>query len=186
MPWGDYGHILANGMSMHLHRRDGQIQLERTGPFIPPISFPGLGDVIVTSRFRQALEGSGLVGLGFAPVIKARIVELNWHRWDKSAAEPKAYPSGGEPENYILARRHSDAIANMLGTLWELVPPSAGTTERHRLGAGTQVEIRLRPTGGADIFRAEGVSGVYVTNRARDWLVAQASEWVAFRDVVLA
>jgi hypothetical protein len=100
--------------------------------------------------------------------------------------EPKAYSNGGEPENYILARRHSGAIANMLGTLWELVPPLASAIERHQHGAGTQVEIRLRPTGDADIFRAEGVSGVYVTRRARDWLVAQAGEWVAFRDVVVA
>jgi hypothetical protein len=186
MPWGDYGSILAGGMSMHLDRAGGHIQLERTGPFIPPITFPGIGDIIVTARLRDGLERSGLVGFGFAPVIKARIVELNWHRWDRAAPEPKVYPSDGEPESYILSRRHSRAMANMLGNLWELVLPIGGTVERHPESAAFGTEIRLKPSGGADIFRADGVGYDYVSESARAWLTKHAGEWVAFHDVVLA
>jgi hypothetical protein len=37
-PWGDYGSILQHGMTAHLGRNpEGLAQLERTGPFIPPI-----------------------------------------------------------------------------------------------------------------------------------------------------
>lgn len=57
-PWGDYGRLLRNGMSAHLPRQEGMIQLERTGPFIPPISFAGVGDIIVTDEIRVRLEAA--------------------------------------------------------------------------------------------------------------------------------
>ena len=90
MPWGDYGSILASGMSTHLPRKDGLIQLERTAPFVPPISFPGIGDIVVTNAFRAELEASGLTGFTFAPIVKARIVESNWETWDRDASKPNA------------------------------------------------------------------------------------------------
>jgi len=116
-PWGDYGRILIHGMSIHLPREDGLIQLERTGPFIPPITFPGAGDVVVTRELRVALEGSGLTGLGFGALIKQHIVRLEWESWDGDADEPAEYPEGGEPEDYILGRPHSASAANAMGIL---------------------------------------------------------------------
>ena len=120
-PWGDYGRILVAGMSAHLPRKEGLIQLERTGPFIPPVSFPGLGDIVVAANFRAALESSGLTGISFQPVIKARIVELNWPLWDSTSDDPAEYPAEGAPEDYILARPHSDEVSAQLGDVWELV-----------------------------------------------------------------
>jgi len=179
MPWGDYGNILGSGMSAHLSRKDGLIQLERTAPFVPPISFPGIGDIVVTGAFRAELEASGLTGFTFAPIIKARIVESNWETWDRGASKPNAHPPGGEPENYILARPHQPELADRVGALWELVPGLGGTVERRKIGPGPRdVEILLRPCGTDDFFRAEGVRYNYVTQRAMEWLVAHASEWV--------
>ena len=54
--WGDYGSILINGMSRHLPRKDNLIQLERTGPFIPPITLPGIGDMLAISAVKNDLE----------------------------------------------------------------------------------------------------------------------------------
>ena len=76
--WGDYYDLLMHGMSCHSGRDKGLIQLERTGPFVPPISLPGIGDVVVTDRFRKKLEASGLLGLRFQPVTKKLIVESDW------------------------------------------------------------------------------------------------------------
>ena len=179
MPWGDYGRILASGMSAHLPRKDGLIQLERTAPFVPPISFPGIGDIVVTHAFRAELEASGLVGFTFAPVMKARIVESKWETWDRSAPKPAAYPTGGEPENYILASPHQPELADRIGALWEIVPGLGGTVERRRTGEGPRdVDVILRPSGASDVFRAEGVRYNYVTQRAMEWLLARASDWV--------
>jgi hypothetical protein len=179
MPWGDYGRILLSGMSTHLPRKDGVIQFERTAPFVPPISFPGIGDIVITNAFRAELEASGLVGFTFAPVIKARIVDSNWETWDRAAPKPAAYPPGGEPENYILASPHELELADRIGALWELVPGIGGTVERRKTGEGPRdVDVILTPSGASDVFRAEGVRYNFATQRAMEWLVARAGEWV--------
>jgi hypothetical protein len=51
--WGDYGHILQHGMASHSPRIGGRLALERTGPFIPPVTLPGIGDVVLDSHARQ-------------------------------------------------------------------------------------------------------------------------------------
>src|SRR6202020_580856 len=99
--WGDYGSILINGLSRHLPRKDNLIQLERTGPFIPPVTLPGLGDIVATSDLKIDLEASDFNQLTFAPVLKARIVEYRWEQWDLTSENPAEYPETGEPENYI-------------------------------------------------------------------------------------
>ena len=85
--WGDYYDILMHGMSCHLDRDGGIIQLERTGPFVPPISLPGIGDIVITAEFRGKLEASGLTGLHFQPVIKKLIVWSDWETWNDEAEE---------------------------------------------------------------------------------------------------
>lgn len=54
--WGDYGDILIHGMSAYAERTDGKIQLYRTGSFVPPISFPGISEVVVTDEFKDFLQ----------------------------------------------------------------------------------------------------------------------------------
>ena len=115
--WGDYGSILINGMSRHLPRKDNVIQLERTGPFIPPITLPGVLDIVVTSDIKSELEASSFTQLTFAPVVKVRIVEYHWEHWDLTSEKPAEYPETGEPENYILARPHSPSIGRKSGSV---------------------------------------------------------------------
>jgi len=181
--WGDYSHVLVAGMSAHLDRRDGLIQLERTGPFVPPITFPGIGDVIATDDFRQKLEDSGLTGITFQPVYKTRIVHLEWERWNWLAEEPDEYPEDGEPERYILGRPHSRPLAEAIGDLWEVCPRECVDVERVQVGARSwDVEIRvvLSTWDGTDWFRGRGYSYNYVSEKARTWLQENAPEWVAF------
>jgi len=112
--WGDYGHILQHGMTAHLSRADNLLQLERTGPYIPPITFPGIGDVVLSSHAKQLLESSGLTGFGFRPVKKVLIVELHWDKWDWTADEPEQFPDSGEPEDYILGQQHNPSASAAL------------------------------------------------------------------------
>lgn len=86
---------------------------------IPPITLPGLGDIVATSDFMKELDASNFTQLTFAPVLKARIVEYHWEQWDRASEKPAEYPETGEPEDYILARPHSEPIAEQLGDLWE-------------------------------------------------------------------
>ena len=119
--WGDYADILVHGMSAHLSRRDGPLQLERVGPYVPPITFPGISDIVLTNA-AKAFVASKLEGVSFRPIVLAKCVRIDWTAWDATRDEPVEYPEGGEPEDYILSRPHDAALASELGSFWELVP----------------------------------------------------------------
>ncbi len=121
-------------MSARLERKQGLIQLERSGPAIAPITFPGPGDIIVTQALQIELAQSGLTGFSFLPVIKHTVVELDWEGWDVTADTPEEWPDGGEPEGYVVGQPHSTAAAttaaaDALGILFEL---RAEGRRRHR------------------------------------------------------
>jgi hypothetical protein len=184
--WGDYGDILMHGMALHLDRTsDGRLQLERTGPFIPPVSFPG--GLVVTDAFRHQLELSGLTGFGFRPVVLARIVRLEWEKWDRTVPEPAEYPESGEPEDYILERPHDPALARGLGPLWEVVFESGLATRRPRpiVKHQREIEVLVDSWSGADLCSATGVGFIYASDRAQEWLRGEATEHVVFEDCTL-
>lgn len=180
--WGDYGDILITGMTSHLARDNGLLQLERTGPFVPPIALTGVGEIVVTSGFKDALETSGLSGLCFQPVIKKHIVHLGWETWDSTALEPLEYPDTLEPEDYILLRSHDPDLANDMGDLWEISLGTHAQTEREsqmfkdRIPA---IYLLHSSWDGTDWFHAEGVSRVYVSEKAKEWLEAVVPQWVS-------
>src|SRR5437879_2180973 len=78
-PWGDYGDILIHGMASR--SKTGELELERTGPFVPPISQPG-NYVIVTAAFLGELRESELKGFDVGPVKKKRIPNVDWRQWE--------------------------------------------------------------------------------------------------------
>jgi hypothetical protein len=150
--WGDFGDILVHGMTNHLPRENGSLQLERTGPFVPQIFFPGVSDVIVNDLVKLKLSAL-LPELLFRPVIKARIVQLNWHEWPATGEEPAVLPESGEPEDYVLAAPHSASLAEELGPLWEVV--AVIDAEIQGSGGG----IRLRRFNGQHLVRANIMGG---------------------------
>ncbi|HEX5081214.1 MAG TPA: hypothetical protein VFY40_04150 [Blastocatellia bacterium] len=184
-PWGDYGRMLMHGMTSHLPRTsEGLLQLERTAPFVPPITFPGISDLVVTDNFRQRLDSSGLTGLSFMPVKKARIVTLEWERWDRKAPKPAFYPESGEPEDYILSRRHNPKMAEVVGELWEIALTVGLRTQRPRpvVERMEEIEVLLSSWNGADLCRATGVGYVYASDRAQQFFLNEVCDYVAFRD----
>jgi hypothetical protein len=183
-PWGDYGDILQHGMTSHLERTGGLLSLERTGPYIPPITFPGIDDIVVNAAARRLLESSGLTGFDFRPVHKALIVNLNWEDWDITADDPPEYPKSGEPEDYILERPHDAVIARQMGDVWELVIPMAAVVGRSSPKWSPSVEfwVEVSSWTGADLFRGEGLRAVLASEHARLWLEEHLGEFVSFEE----
>jgi hypothetical protein len=179
MPWGDYGHILANGMAEGQGGPDEPLKLERTGPFVPPISFPG-HSIVVTDTFRMALENSGLSGQSFLPIAKKRITRVDWRRWSPIGDDEMKYPSGNEPENYILRRKHSPETAEELGVLWQLWPAPIAEIDRTN-----GFKLVAESCKGKDFFQAanDWTRWNYVSRSAREWLEREAAEWVSFEPV---
>jgi len=182
--WGDYNDILQHGMTAHLERTRGLLSLERTGPYIPPITYPGIGDVLLTTDARKMLESSGLSGFTFQPVYKARIVALNWNYWDLKLNEPPQFPASGEPEDYILDRPTSSSAADAMGDVWELVVPVTAKIGRARESVQSFRELYvLRDSwNGADIFRGEGYRSPLVTARAKAWIEEHFARYVLFEE----
>lgn len=201
-PWGDYGRILAHGITMHLGpTSDGRLRLERTGPFMPAVTAPGFS-LLVNATMRQRIEISGLTGVSFREVEKAHIVRLAWDQWDKSAAEPEEYPEGGEPEGYILQHPHDERLANEMGSIFEILalgkctidvqriehPPGPDAAPRRNPLTGemmpprgkTERRQKLEATDGSDSLKAG--RGVFVSDRARALL---DSEWLRFEALEL-
>jgi hypothetical protein len=175
-PWGDYGDILIHGMASRAPM--GDLELERTGPFIPPISQP-YGFVVVTAAFWEDLRKSGLMGLEVGPILKKRIPRVDWLEWEPYGTKEMKYPSGGEPENYILRRKHSPEAADALGDLWEI-----------RFRPGIQVSreggyhLVASTWDGSDFVVPKGdwTNYLYVSESAREWLLQKAPDWVAFAE----
>ncbi len=145
--WGDYGDVLVNGYALNSldRREDERLRVSRTGPFMPPITFPGASAyVVVSDAFRQQLSKSALGDFKFRPVTKEHIVELHWEKWDR-ATSPAKYPDSGEPEDY-LAGPHSPRASEELGDLWEVVL---------RRGATVKADMQFSPPGVLPLARLE-------------------------------
>lgn len=186
MPWGDYGSILAHGM-LALQGSKRRLQLERTGPFIPPISFPSTSATVVTANMKSRLQKSGLSGLRFPRVHKLRIVKLRWEKWDRTRDRPVRYPLGGEPENYILIGGHNEDVSQEMGALFELRP----TRRLPFAECGTEIMWKrewpiLRPAfaawRGEDFFYGQRGNRIYLSSRAKRWLLRTVSDWVELEE----
>lgn len=189
VPWGDYGSILLSGMTSHLSREDGLLQLERTGPFVPPISFPGISEIVATDTMKAKLETSGLTGFTFQPVIKRHIVHLEWETWNKEAPEPPLYPDTGEPEDYILLQPHSPSLAEEMEPLCEVVLQPTASVERVSVGPrpwDVEIHVLLSSWDGSDFFRANGVGYNYLSEKAKLWLEEEVHDWVKFEEALIA
>jgi hypothetical protein len=180
--WGDYGHILQHGMVAHLPRVDGRLALERSGPYIPPITLPGIGDIVLTSEAQKLLYRSVLSGFSFLPVEKMLVVELPWETWNLDAVQPAEFPESGQPEDYILGKRHSPNASRELGELWEIVVPSTATILRPRSVVSSYQELRidLNTWNGSDLFRGEGYGSILFSENARDWFSKHWGRYVQF------
>lgn len=170
-PWGDYGHILRNGL-LAPYQEGGSpvVEVERTGPFIPPITFP-FDAIVVTESTKEHMETDCFTGLQFARARYVKVVRLDWHKWDALAPEPQRYPASGEPENYIIKRKNCDRTAALMPTIWAFDVPS--TPGLQLMGSD---RFRRGHAPNADIFREHSIH--WVSERMRVWLEGNLGEWI--------
>ena len=189
--WGDLGRVLISGYARR-ETVDTPLRLNRTGPFLPPISFPllpiGGRPMVVSAEFRRVLEARNIPGLQFRTVIKDCIVKLAWHQWDLTADEPRQHPCD-EPEDYLLGRKHHARTAAQMSDAWELLPPVVPLrTERiwnDSVGFLDQFHAYTDHAEYPGFFasRADNYADLLVDEPNRQWLQTQIGEWLQFCDV---
>lgn len=172
-PWGDYGALLKNGMidgSSFAGETPEPLALSRTGPFVPPISFPW-NEVVVTSDVRARIESESFTGVSFLPVSLQKCVKSDWTNWGTSDEMPEHLPAGNAPENYIDRPPHDAALARKMPKLWALfVPPNEGLQIE---GTQTYYAEKAPKT---DMFR--GYAYIWVSARVADFFQTHYGEWV--------
>ena len=180
-PWGDYGDILSQGLA--IRHDDGRVELSRSGPFVPPISFPGSGNLLVTGETKNLLQNSGLVGIGeFLPVIKVKVVMIPWHEWNPHENLPnERLPFNGEPEEYIHHNPHCHATANAIGNIWSWEPERMGRVNRDQ----EKLSFEGIRESDFDVFRVNDRSfrRIFVKDRVKKMIEQSAGNWVAFETV---
>lgn len=166
--WGDYGQVLIAGMAARRDDRSTPLSLERTGPFAPAISLPGRRNIVVTDDCKQRIEVS-CPESEFRSVVKERIVFSAWEEWDWDDERPEEMPEGGEPENYVMGKSHSDDAASEMGAMWELLVAFGAhvDTDEKRKAWDYDIRIHLETWNGLHIFLASKHGSTKGT-----WLIA--------------
>jgi len=184
--WGDYGYVLISGYAKR--REDGRLDIDRIGPFLPPISFPRVVFArlpVVTHTFRERLV-TRFPALHFEPVVKHLIVRLHWHEWPRDTHRPHQLPRDGEPESYIRGRPHDDQVAEEMPQLWEIagpvIPGRLRRVEDPRLGYLDRFMGTIPPSN-EQVALCNG--RLVVTDVGREWLMNEVGTWIKICPVEL-
>jgi hypothetical protein len=195
-PWDGFGKDLVHGVSEIRGEQKGCLDLKRTGPFVPPISFPDVRPwsdrVVVTDAFRKVLESANLGRLEFCEVVKSRIVDVSdvrWDEWDLDSTErtEEIRASGGLED--FLERPHSPELANTMGDLWQVVLDDDAVADVTITGPPIVIHIRIdvKTWNGDAIFWARDRPAmdrwIIVTDHGKRWLEQHAEKWVRFEEL---
>ena len=180
--WGDYGYVLCNGLGSYGESYK-QTKLCRSGPFVPPISFPlGSKAVVVTDAARRLVQKTGLSGIGeFRLVDLDKVVQIDWENWDRTRELTDAMlPFNGEPEEYILHNPHDSIVASMIDQLWTWHPEQIGSIVRTNRGPRLEGVV-----GRLDVFRIndEWWTRIIVNDKGKQVLSEIFLDWLAFEEI---
>jgi hypothetical protein len=137
--------------------------MSRTGPFVPPITFP-FSHIVVAETLRRTMEESMVGGITFQPIVKRHIAHVAWDNWEMDADEPRYYPESGEPAHYILEKPHDPDLALRMGSL-------------DRLQRTTWDDEGV--PGGFDAWKTPEWSGLLASERLAELLDRVSPDWIS-------
>jgi len=123
--------------------------------------------MVVTEAARAAIDGAGLPRFVWRPVVKHHIPRLDWSpvvNTRRRLAAPVP-----DPEAFLVEADHDPAVAEALGDLWAVEVPSVALGESFEL----------------DLFRITNRVWLFVSERCRTVLEAQADGWLEFQPVMM-
>jgi len=183
-PWGDYGLLLEHGLGM-MNRERTALHLRRAGPYIYPITMP-FGEVVINDGVHSKLVSADLIGLRCVPVIKDKIVAIDWQQWDRSKRSPAFYPENGSPVNYIECGAHSEKAAKAMGPLWAIDLPVVARVVRPRKGDVSPKSVRVDKASlsGVDFAVSRDVLWPIMSIRAVELVRDEAGDRIRFEPCI--
>lgn len=188
--WSIVGPQMIDCLRSHRDESTGLIHIERTGPCAPPVALASMDEFVVTQDFRNWISESCLGQFEFKPVVKDRVIEINWHLWDTDSDTDISIPRDCDPEAYLMDLPHSANAAAELGELWEWIIAPGGVRELVPRADKPFLFDRWFHTAtwnGADIFRAgiepnDFAGKTIVTRRAMESLLGKWPKYLTFRE----
>jgi len=182
-PWGSMGNILIHGFLWDEHFPD-VYELVRTGPFVPPISFPS-GYCAITDAVKEELKTMGFSGVELSELPLGKVVESDWHLRDRTQDFDYSLVSDddeiSESEDLILVPEHCPDMAKGMPKMWLLRGVQVhfeweSYSDDLKTLSWTQSELN-----GWD-FCSPSDSIVFVSQRAKAWLQDRYGTWVEFEE----
>lgn len=181
-----YNHWLVHG-SVRRNPATKQLELERIGPYAPPILFPSKGLILVSSSVKNNLVESHLTGVNFIAVVKKRVVHHAWRVGDpwvvteyKADEIPilAAHVEQSARLDSIMNQPHSTVASAAIGDYWELKVQESSTHER-RNSSGQYFLSNITGKLG-DMFQPHGSESIYLSPEGHNWMSTTLGKWVDF------
>ena len=182
-PWGGMGDVLIHGFLWNEHIPD-VYELVRTGPFVPPISFPSR-TCVITDTVKNDLQATGFLGLELSELSLGKVVESDWHLRDRTQEfDYSMVPDDdaiSEPEDLILVPEHRPDLAKGMPKMWKLRGVQVHFewetyTDNLQSLSWTKSELN-----GWDFCSPSGAL-LFVSRQAKEWLQGRYGEWLEFRE----
>lgn len=192
--WGHFGEYLIGGRTTRTHLSPAPMDLERFGPFVPPLYTTHIR-VLVCDSLRRAIERERPFKVEFRSTHYERLLPLPWHEWDLNAEQPPLIPSHRDPEYYYFDimdtmsdEQREAACAELARTMersWELILPVIPCDVTWNQQEGKHF-VRLQHQQYKGIFYpSKAEVWPLAAQDAKDWLEAHVGPWAHFEPLVM-
>ena len=111
---------VVHGITTHLSRVSGRLQLERAGPAIPEFSCPVRSSLLVTAEGRAAMQAGPFKDILFRKVDYANVVDIDWDTWETGEDIPDEFMNIYLPEFIMNGGNHCPELAEIMPKVWEV------------------------------------------------------------------
>lgn len=174
-PWGDWGAALIQGVIAWDEDTDMD-SINRVGPYTPA-AYIRSGSLVLTQPVKEALEKSGLKGVGrYEHLEKTHVVHIDWLHWDTSKPITEYLDLEGGPTSIIDALPHDPELAARMPEYWQAFVVGKlnllKDPQHDPADLGQYLKV-LKVDEQADFFKGDVYRGYFLSERAKEWLEQQ-------------
>lgn len=174
-PWGDWGAALIQGVIAWDEDTDMD-SINRVGPYTPA-AYIRSGSLVLTQPVKEALEKSGLKGVGrYEHLEKTHVVHIDWLHWDTSKPITEYLDLEGGPTSIIDALPHDPELAARMPEYWQAFVVGKlnllKDPQHDPADLGQYLKV-LKVDEQADFFKGDIYRGYFLSERAKEWLEQQ-------------